>query len=250
MPILSELRGFVYWLLTAGPIGAIAGRVFRNRCFDYLGPVLLPAKAKPEVISAVLFRVYEFQERTLINRWLPRDFDCVEFGSSIGIISRIILNRLQVNRRLFAVEASAELLALAKKNIDAAGFSTRVTTIHGAVHYAGDHVVFEEHDEHVRGRIAGAGKSKGVTTPCVTLEQVIQQSGLDRYSLVMDIEGSEFDVVAKDLKSLVACQAIIAELHGNEFTNDGFVRQLNQAGFALVDNKHSVFTFIRSPQTA
>ncbi len=246
MPILSQLRGFIYWLLTAGPIGPIAGRVFRNRCFDKLGPVILPAGAKPNIVSAVLFGVYEFQERTLINRWLPRDFDCVEFGSSIGVISRVILQRLETNRRLFAVEASAELLDLATRNVAAAGFSARFTPIHGAVHYDGNHVVFEEHQEHIRGKIAGAGHSKGVITPCVTLAQVIQQGGLDRYSLVMDIEGSEFDLIEGDSESLMTCQAIIVELHGNAESHEGFKKKLGEIGFALMEAKHSVFVFARS----
>jgi FkbM family methyltransferase len=243
VPLLSQLRGFIYWLITSGPIGAIAGRVFRNRCFDKLGPVILPAGAKPNVVSAVLFGVYEFQERTLINRWLPQDLDCVEFGSSIGVVSRVILEKLEVKRRLFAVEASAELLDLATRNVVAAGFSTRFTPIHGAVHYNGEHVVFEEHEEHIRGKIAGDGQSKGVTTPCVTLAQVIQQGGLDRYSLVMDIEGSEFDMIANDSKSLMRCQTIIVELHGDAESRQGFCNKLEALGFTLMEAKHSVFAF-------
>jgi len=240
------LRGSIYWLLTAGPAGTICGWMLRRNVFDRLGPVYVPQESKSDTIGAIIFGMYEYPERVLIKRWLPSGLDCVELGSSIGIISRVILQKLDPTRRVFAVEASEELLDLAEKNVAAAGATSRFSPIHGAIHYDGDTVVFDHHAEHIRGKVAGSGQTDGVTTPCVTLAQVIRKSGLGPYSLVMDIEGSEFDLIDRDLKSLVECQAIIAELHGDEPAQNGFVSKLKQAGFLLAETKHSVFVFIRS----
>jgi hypothetical protein len=61
----------------------------------------------------------------------------------------------------------------------------------------------------------------------------------------MDIEGSEFDVITKDSESLVNCQAIIAEVHGDAKSNNDFIKNIEGMGFELAEIKHSVFAFVR-----
>ena len=246
--IASHIRGFIYWLLTKGPVGTFVGTIVRRRPFDRLGPVAVPNASGPGATSAIVFGLYEYPERVLIERWLPRDCDCVELGCSIGVISRIILRKLAHPRRLVAVEASRSLLKLAEKNVASAGFSTRFTPIYGAVHYGGDTVVFTEHEEHIRGKVAEAGLSAGAITPCVTLAQIIRTSALGSYSLVMDIEGSEFGLITNDLDSLRECETIIVELHGDEASRANFTEKLRSCGFTLAEAKHSVCAYVRSAQ--
>lgn len=243
--LLSGLRGLVYWLITAGPIGLIAGRIFRHRCFDHFGPIVLPSTANYDIIGAIIFGVYEHPERKLIQRWLPADLDCIELGCSIGVISRIILHKLEPTRRLFAIEASGTLLDFARHNATAAGFGERFAPIRGAVHYTGEYVNFCEHGEHIRGKVAGTSLSDGTQTRCITLAQIVHTHGLERFSLVMDIEGSEFDLVAKDAYSLINCQALIVEVHGDDIKKSGFVEALSGQGFTLVEVRHAVFAFTR-----
>jgi FkbM family methyltransferase len=242
---MHRLRGLLYWLLSAGPIGRLTGWLLRDHCFDGRGRVSLPPKATSDVVGAIVFGIYEYPERLLIRRWLPRDIDCIELGSSIGIISRVILQKLEPAKRLMAVEASESLLTLSRVNVAAAGHSSRFAAIHGAVHYQGDYVNFAEHGEHVRGKVASEGDSSGISTPCVTLAKIIQRNDLGSFSLVMDIEGSEFDLVARDAHSLMNCQAIVAEVHGDDIKKRGFVEALYSKGFSLAEFKHSVFAFVR-----
>jgi FkbM family methyltransferase len=241
----SALRGFAYWLLTRGPIGVLIGMLLNGRAFDRLGYVMVPDKTKADVLGAIAFGVYEYPERTLIKRWLPPNADCIELGCSIGVISRVILQKLQTDYQLIAVEASADLVNLAEKNVAAAGFSSRFKSVHSAVHYHGDHVIFEEHEEHIRGRVATQEKTGGIAIPCTTLSRVIKNNFLGAYSLVMDIEGSEFDVITKDSESLENCQAIIAEVHGDTESKNDLVKNIERMGFKLAEIKHSVFAFVR-----
>jgi len=241
----KALRGFVYWFLTKGPIGVTTGVLFKHRAFDGLGSVAVPLATKAATIGAIIYGVYEYPERVLIKRWLPSNLDCIELGCSIGVISRVILQKLEPKRRLIAVEASDELLTLAKRNSATAGFSSRFMPVHAAIHYDGDTVVFARHAEHIRGKIAKSAQGEGSTTPCATLAQVIRKSGLGSYSLVMDIEGSEFDLIAKDSANLSGCQVIIVELHGDESAKNAFINKLTQVGLVLAESKHSVFAFVR-----
>ena len=109
------VRGFVYWALTAGPIGAAVGTLLRHRAFDRLGPVAVPRGTKPGTIGGIVFGVYEYPERVLIERWLPADLPCIELGCSIGVISRVILAKLRADQALIGVEASKDLLELSRK---------------------------------------------------------------------------------------------------------------------------------------
>jgi len=238
-------RGFVYWALTAGPVGVVVGRLMRHHAFDRHGPVAVPSGTKPDVIGGIVLGVYEYPERVLIERWLPPGADCIELGCSIGVISRVILHKLQTDHQLIAVEASVDLVGLAEKNVAAAGFSSRFRVIYGAVHYHGDHVIFEKHKEHIRGRISTQQKTGGITVPCTTLSRVIESGSVGMYSLVMDIEGSEFDVITEDTESLVNCQAIIAEVHGDTKSKNDFIENIEELGFKLAEAKHSVFAFVR-----
>ena len=242
----NHFRGFIYWLLTKGPVGVFVGMIFRNRTFDHLGSLALPGGAGPETASAIIFGLYEYPERVLIQRWLPQDCDCVELGCSIGVISRIILQKLATPRCLVAVEASPSLLNLAETNIEAAGFSGRFIPCYCAVHYGADTVVFTEHTDHIRGKIAEASRAEGVSTPCVTLAQIIKDNALGSYSLVMDIEGSEFGLVANELESLRQCEAVIVELHGDESARTNFTEKLHSCGFTLAEAKHSVCAYVRA----
>lgn len=242
----NMVRGFVYWALTAGPVGVAVGKLLRHHAFDQHGPVAVPSGTKPDVIGGIVFGIYEYPERVLIERWLPPGADCIELGCSIGVISRVILHKLQTDYQLIAVEASADLVNLAEKNVAAAGFSSRFKSMHGAVHYHGDHVIFEEHEEHIRGKVATQDKTSSISVPCTTLSRVIKSNSLGMYSLVMDIEGSEFDVITKDSESLLTCQAIIAEVHGDAQKRAHFVDSVTKCGFKLVEVKHSVFAFVRT----
>jgi FkbM family methyltransferase len=245
----SWLRGKIYLLITGGPVGTICGSIMRGRVSDALGRVAVPEGAKAESVAAIVFGVYEYPERQLIGRWLPRDIDCVELGCSIGIISRVILSRLQPACRLIAVEASHELLDLAMRNIKTAGFSSRFVPTHGAVHYEGDYVIFANDADHIRGKVATSEHNNGTKTPCASLKRIIQRYSLDKYSLVMDIEGSEFGVLEQDSESLAACQAIIAEVHGDDNAKEDFTRRVINCGFTLAEVKHSVCAYVRRPRS-
>jgi len=238
------IRGFLYWILTAGPVGVAVGAMLKNRAFDSLGPVAVPRKTQPGTIGAIVFGVYEYPERVLIERWLPSDVDCIELGCSIGVISRVILKKLRADKKLTVVEASASLLDLAKKNIAAAGFSARFNPVWGAVHYGSDSVAFAENVDHIRGSVASESTAGHTTVPCVTLAEAM--AGISGpYSLVMDIEGSEFEVVANASGSLGHCRVIIAEVHGDTTRKAEFVEALKRGGFDLAETKHSVSAFVR-----
>ena len=244
----NRLRGLLYWALSTGPFGTIAGLLFRRNCFDLNGGIALPKGSRASTAGTIIFGLYEYPERVLIKKWLPTNLDCVELGCSIGVISRVILHHLDNRQRLLAVEASEQLLQLAQRNVASAHLDRRFLPVHGAVHYSGKTVRFSESAENLRGKVEDQAQSCGIDTPCVTLAHLIADSGVQTFSLVMDIEGSEFDLIANDAAALVKCRAIVAEVHGDQSKCAHFADILRSQGFTLVEVKHSVFAFLRDPE--
>ena len=107
-------------------------------------------------------------------------------------------------------------------------------------------MAFSNDKDHIRGRIDQSNSQVGTPTQCVTLSQLLKHAEAQPYSLVMDIEGSEFDLLAHDTESLVNCRAIIVELHGSKSSNETFASTLAEHSFTLAEAKHSVFAFVKN----
>ena len=92
----------VAWAITAATRGRIPSSGVR---------IDLSNEAVPDRIRAAVFwHLYERAEIQLIKRYLPRDLDVIELGSSFGVTAAHALARLDPERRLVAVEANETLL--------------------------------------------------------------------------------------------------------------------------------------------
>lgn len=64
------------------------------------------------------------------------------------------------------------------------------------------------------GRLASAGAMPGTEVAATTLSRVLSDFGVrDGYTLFMDIEGSESDLLTNDASALERCSMMIVELH-------------------------------------
>jgi FkbM family methyltransferase len=239
---MSRVKGFAYWLATSSPLAGALGSAIRHRPFDGLGRLSLPHDISPKAVTGIACGAYEYSERYLIRKWLPRNLDVVELGASIGIISREILIRIEPQMRLVAVEALQKLVDLAKSNIGIKFSSRNWQVEQGAIAYGCDKVAFASGAEHIAGRISGEGTQEIKAT---SLARILDDFGIGEYSLVMDIEGAEHEVLRNDLESLERCRCVIVELHGEQAAKDTFCRSLQSVGMHIVERKHSVAAFLR-----
>lgn len=246
--IMSHLRGFLYWLMTDSWFAWVVGTTFFRHPFDRHGRLSVPLDASPHLVSGLIFEAYEYSERYLIRKWLPKNYNVVELGASIGVISREILHRIDANERLIAVEAVPSLVDLARANIGRRHAPSRWRILPAALAYNTREVAFHTGEEHIAGKIAPAGHIEGKTCLKVqakTLSDILSEFALTDYSLIMDIEGAEHEVIAHDRKALSGCQCLITELHGSQTDKDIFCRVVTELGMTLVERKHSVVVFLR-----
>lgn len=245
---MGLLRACGYKALSDSWITKLVGRCFSQRAFDKLGPVRLPPGCSASLTSGILFGIYEYSERFLIRKHLPSNVDVVELGASIGIVSRDILQRLDASQRLIAVEALPALAELARHNISAVHPGRDWLLIEAAIAYGADRVSFGSSAEHISGRIANDPSQTGGPFTVVkahSLSWLLDHFNVGEFSLVMDIEGAEYALVAKDAGSLKRCRCLIAELHGTAEQKEMFHATLVKAGLRLIETKHSVVAYQR-----
>ena len=245
---MRRLRGFLYWLVTDSWFARLVGIVFSRHVFDRYGRLSIPSDSSPRLVSGLIFEAYEYSERYLVRKWLPENYSVVELGASIGVISREILHRIGPHKQLIAMEAVPSLAALAQDNIGHTYATSRWQILPTAIAYNAQEVAFRTGSEHVAGRVDVELPTAGETYLKVqarTLSDVLSEFDISEYSLVMDIEGAEHQLISHDRGALSGCRCLISELHGSQGEKDSFCRVVTELGMTLVERKHSVVVFLR-----
>jgi FkbM family methyltransferase len=211
----------------------------------------------PMVKSWILWGYYELPEIRAVQRYLRRDLDVIELGSSLGIVASHIARRIDSSRTLLCVEANPRLLWHLEANArrDSRGLDLRV--VHGAIDYTGaaDGLArFALDDDNLCSQVAaGQASREVVTVPATTLSRLIAEHRIGEYALVVDIEGAEAALLDRDREALRSCRQLIIELHpttcdGRHVSIDDLYRTLtDELGFRCVDraNYHDVYVFER-----
>jgi FkbM family methyltransferase len=135
-------------------------------------------------------------------------------GSSLGILSSHIANRLTEEYKLICVEANPSLLLNLNDNLVQNAHHLRsYEIINAVIDYRGEEYVNFFISDHNTTSSTLVETSEKHNIKTITLNRIIKDYHIGKYALVMDIEGAEFDIIKYDKKSLDQCQMIIAELH-------------------------------------
>jgi FkbM family methyltransferase len=191
------------------------------------------------MVGALFWQLYERAEADQIRKFLPGDSDVLELGASSGVNTVQIAARLAAGRRLVSVEADPELSSLAVENCRSNSFQDKVTVISAALSYEGSEVPFQRHREPIGGSVRPVAVATNmISVPAVTLAQLTARFGLRRYTLVMDIEGTEWQILQHP-GELEGCRRIIAELHdveegGRTVTVGEMIGRFEKLGFGLL----------------
>ena len=244
MKLKKRFTHFLYWLGTSSPLVRIVQLTFGHHAYDGKGFVTLPKGVKANTSSSILFRLYERPERLMIKRWLPSDIDCVELGSSIGIVSREAVSRLGKKQTFVAVEADSSLALTTRLNIIKSRPSCNLVLVNAAIAYGAEKVNFAKNCGTLSGRITH-GEDNGRHVVATSLGKILRENSISKFSLVMDIEGMEYELIREEPQSLSGCELIIAELHGPQSDKEHFCNTLSGLGYRRCEDLHNVFVFSR-----
>lgn len=195
----------------------------------YVGDASITAEAR----ALIYYGIYEHCEVDLALGTMDRSLPLVELGGSIGVVACTLNRALERPDRHVVVEANPRLIPLLEENRRANG--ARFEILHAAVGYGGPTVQFTLGDS-VSGAIRDTGGVK-VEVPTISLARIIEDRGLDRLNLVMDVEGAEVEIVENELETLAShVQCLVMEAH-ERFVGEGpnarMFERLESAGFVV-----------------
>jgi FkbM family methyltransferase len=183
-----------------------------------------------EVKAYLFWGLYESAEIRFVSRYIRRDLDVIELGSSLGVVTCQIRKRIDDSCKLVCVEASPELAEITMQNLSINGLSEGVFITRKAIDYdsSGRKSVFLDGRGNSLGGMIAHQQSEAwkLSAETITLSQIIAENGIGDYVLVSDIEGAEAGMVLKEKEALVRCKQLIIELHDAEL--DGLAVHIEQ----------------------
>ncbi len=195
---------------------------------------------------------YERPERYFLQ-YIKQGDHVIELGSSIGIISRLIREKIGEEGRLIVVEASQKLTSFSKTWLEEFSNITVLTKF-----------AFPSHRRTpIRFRFDDSRGSLGGTILFDDSYDLIHkeesffiedaENDFDFYPrvLVCDIEGSEIILLEEDASVPDYIELIIIELHPSIYLLDNTVKiieRIKSFGFLLHSSIHSVYFFQRVQQ--
>ncbi len=224
--------------------------------FRYHGiPISIPDEIPFAIKKQLMRGGYEEPERRLVDRFLDPAMPVIELGGSLGVLSAFISSKLLPQTPYVIVEANPKLVETCRQNAERGrGSHRRPIVVHCAIAYGVPEVSFPVTDN-VHGNRVGGGAPDlhDVSVTARTLadiyETIAPQSG--DFSLVMDIEGSEFDVFLNDPDVLANCKLAIVETHPQVFLQRGktladFLDLARAAKMEILAQDRDTFAFGRS----
>jgi FkbM family methyltransferase len=205
--------------------------------FRYHGvPVTIPDELKFSFKRLIIQGKYEEPERRLIDRFIDPSLPVLELGGALGIVSAYVGSRIAPHVACRIVEANPNIIGTCLANANAARTQERTVVINAAIAYDAEVIRFEANPNVHVSRVADDGNSASTHMIEVRTTTLRQQADLlapdGRYTLIMDVEGMEYDVFQREAAALSRCALAIVEFHPKIFAARGVS---TEAFFALVE---------------
>lgn len=218
---------------------------FNNR------PVAVPPGTILGIRHAIVSGGYESAERQLIARHVRSDVPVIELGGCLGLVSGCISDALNDDVPHIVVEANPALLDACRHNAATPRRRHQTRVVNNAIAYNTDVVRFHASSNAHISRLGDANAAGNIEVPAVTLGALLSEIATPAaYTLVCDIEGTEFDLFAHEADALQTCQLALVEVHPHIFesqarTFDQFMSHVANCGFKTIDHIDNVYAFAR-----
>lgn len=231
----------------------LAHRLRHRGRFYFAGrPVRLPPRTKLGIRHAIATGSYEDAERDLIGQYLQSDLPVIELGGCLGLVSRVISEKLELEVDHLIVEANPALLDYCRWNAETERRRPKTSVVHKAIAYGDQVVRFHASANAHNSRLSEEGSKSGtIDVPAITLAGLVEMIGDPQaYTLVSDVEGAEFDIFEHDGEALKSCALALVEVHPAVFEKrgqslDAFLDLVAGCGMKFVDHVEDVYAFAR-----
>ena len=211
--------------------------------------VLIPKDASLNLKYSIISNRYEAPERRLIDKYLIVNSNVIELGGSLGLLSKYTASKLEPNSKHVIVEANPNLISYLKKNIFFESRKNSTYIENFAIAYNNNEIDFHLDDDILCSRIVNNNTLKSVKISVRKLSHFVNKYFKnEKYTLIMDIEGSEGSVFEYDKDILKNCLMVIVELHPDllplyGYTVDSFLLLAKENGMKQIDRDNNVYVF-------
>jgi FkbM family methyltransferase len=221
-------------------VGKLRWSIFvrRHKTIVDLDGCQFPVRELPntQMKLELLTGTYERPERNAVRRYLRPEWPVVELGGCFGVVACITNKRLRDPRAHVVIEASPLVIPFLCSNRDRNHCSFKI--VNRALAYAMDTVTFSPEIDFWGNALRPTGRQPTVTVPATQLRQVLEEEGFDRFALICDIEGHEYELVTQEPDALARAELIILEVHPHFIGEDKVQRLLSRLaalGFKIID---------------
>ena len=193
---------------------------------------------------------WERAEAEAVRAHLHRDFPVIELGGCTGLISCLINRRLRDPRRHVVVAPNPDTVVALREARRLNHREFRI--LQCAVAYDSPQVTLSLGSSPLSASVHRELGDRDVVVPARSLSTIAGASGFERFSLVMDAEGAEYDLFQNEERLLsTRVPLVIAELHSlpTDLRDEGWARErLLGLGFehvGSIDRTH-IFRNLRS----
>lgn len=194
---------------------------------------------------------YEEAERRLVDAYLDPNLPVIELGGSLGVLSAYIARHLSPQTPYWVVEANPDLIEICAQNANTQSRTLPVQVHNYAIAYGATSVSFAKSQNVHISRLASDTAPGNVDIAARTLQQMVSAMGAtDSYSLIMDIEGAEYDVFENDRGAFQSCQLCVVEIHPHIFEQQGrttarLMELIDATGMVVADRSENTLALIR-----
>lgn len=191
---------------------------------------------------------YELPERRAVKRHLRRDLPVIELGGALGVVACITNKLLTYPTAHVVVEANP--LAIPPLTLNKETNHCAFEIVNRAIAYDVEAVTFSPTVDLASNSIDSDGTQlygteRPVTVKAIQLGRLVAEHGFNRFSLVCDIEGKEYDLVCREIEVLKKADVIVMETHARiigEEKNKVLIRKLLDIGFRILEEEAFVIT--------
>ena len=188
---------------------------------------------------------YEWREIYLLNKHLSKDAKILELGGAFGLVSCISNQKLNVKDNHIVIEANPDVIKTLKENRDINGCKFEV--IEGLISKYGDKDFYLK--DNIIGSSAYRKTGRKVRVKSFTFDEIEHEKQISFDTIIMDIEGGEYDFIIENEKKLKQLKMILIEFHPKfiGYEKCGEIRNiLSKNGLSQKEILHDVEVWVKN----
>ncbi len=190
---------------------------------------------------------YEERERSAARQYIQKDWPVVELGGCIGVVACVTNKLLRRGEAHIVLEANPLVIPHLQSNKDANHCSFKI--VNRAIAYDTDSVSFSPLSDLWGSSLHHNRSRKQVSVPTTQLRQILGEEEFEKYALICDIEGQEYELVTHEPDALERAELIIMEVHPHLIGEEKVMTLLSKLaglGFKRIDSSGFVVVLTRT----